>query len=81
MKENVEFTERETLTYEVEEIKKELSGRIDKRTIYRFWEMGEGDWKLQIIDKEDKRWLSAILIPKKVLDVILKNNVKEELKK
>jgi len=75
-----EYNERETITYEVIAIGRMHPGYVDDKIVYRFWQVSDGDWKLQIIDS-DKAPMEPILIPKKVIQKILNISVKEELKK
>jgi hypothetical protein len=75
-----EYEERENITYEVVRIGRSRPGYTDTKVVYRFWPVGDGDWKLQIIDS-DKAPIEPVLIPEKVIQKILNVTVKEELKK
>ena len=75
-----EYTENESVTYEVIAIGRMHPGYKDAKVVYRFWPVGDGDWKLQIIDS-DKPPVEPVLIPEKVIQKILNVIVKEDLKK
>jgi len=74
------YEENETITYEIIAVGRIRPGYTDVKVVYRFWQVGDGDWKLQIIDS-DKAPIEPILIPAKVIQKILNVSVKEELKK
>lgn len=80
MSEGWEYKEKESITYEVVAIGRGVPGYTDTRIVYRFWPVGDGDWKLQIIDS-DKAPVEPVLIPDKVISKILNVTVKGELKK
>lgn len=80
MDERLEYKESETVTYEVIAIGRSVPGYNDTKVVYRFWPIGDGDWKLHIIDS-DQAPIEPILIPKKVLDKILNIEVKKGLKR
>lgn len=73
-----EYTENENITYEVIG-EQRRGGYMDKLIVYRFWPVGSGAWKLQIIDS-DRTPIEPILIPAKVIDKIINVKVKAELK-
>ena len=75
-----EYEEKESITYEVIATSGPNSGYRDTKVVYRFWQAGDGDWKLQIIDS-DKAPMEPMLIPEKVIKKILNVTVKEDLKK
>ena len=76
----MEYRENETTTYEVIAIgRKGESAYVDSKVVYRFWPVGDGDWRLQVIDS-DKAPIEPILIPKKVVDKIINVVVKKGLK-
>jgi len=77
---NWEYEEKESITYEVVATRGPNSGYRDTKIVYRFWPVGDGDWKLQVIDT-DKAPIEPMLIPAKIIQKILNVNVKEELKK
>lgn len=74
-----EYKERESVTYEVVASGRLVPGYTDSKIVYRFWPVGDGDWKLQVIDS-DTAPIEPILIPKKVIDKMLNVTVKEDLK-
>jgi hypothetical protein len=77
---DITYIEKESITYEVIAEEMERPGYLKNRVMYRFWPIGDGDWKLQIIDG-NKAPIEPIVIPKKVIDKILNVNVKGDLKK
>ena len=83
MSSSIEYQESENKTYEVRMVIKEAPGYIKRTVLYRFWEVGDGDWKIIMIDSDDdaSRTNPAILLPKKVIDKIIKTTVKGELRK
>lgn len=74
-----EYEEKESVTYEVVASGRLVPGYTDSKVVYRFWPIGDGDWKLQIIDS-DEAPIEPIMIPKKVIDKILNVSVKKDLK-
>jgi hypothetical protein len=80
-----EYKERENKTYEVEAIRRDDMGYAMSRTLYRLWETSDGDWKIIVLDNTpntiDSSGTRAILLPKKVIDTIIRATVKGELKK
>lgn len=77
---NWTYTERESKTYEVIAERTQESGYVKHKIVYRFWPIGDGDWKIQVIDS-DHEPVEPIIIPEPVLDKILNVRVKGELKK
>jgi hypothetical protein len=75
-----EWEDKETKTYEVTASHADERGYVNRRVIYRLWEVEDGDWKIYIVDTA-KDETPAILLPKKVIDTIIKVTVKGELKK
>ncbi len=80
MDKNWEYTEKESKTYEVIAKTRPESGVVQARWVYRFWEVGDGDWKIQIIDS-DNAPMEPIILPEKVIQKMINVSVKEELKK
>lgn len=79
---NKEFLEKENKTYEVSVAIKDDSNYIKRRIKYRFWEAGDGDWELILLDSEDNYSARPLIwIPKKVIDKIINATVKKELKR
>lgn len=70
----------ETKTWEIEEIKKDASGYIDHKILYRIWKLGNGDWKVHI-NEMDGIEPEAIRLPKEVVDLLIKESVRDDLKK
>jgi len=75
----VVYKENESVTYEIIATHKDSQGAPTRRVIYRLWEVGDGDWKIHIIEDDDIVPF-AILLPKKVIDKIINVTVKDELK-
>ena len=75
----VEYKENESITYEITAIHKDISGAVSYRTLYRFWEVGQGDWKIHIVESGETEPF-ALLLPKKVIEKIINITVKNELK-
>lgn len=78
---DTEWTERSNDTFEIIAKHKGKSGYVERKVVYRFWKIEDDDWKLQIVDSEEPNYIGPILLPKKVIDAIIKATVKEELKK
>jgi len=79
--EDTEWIERNSETFEVIAKHKGSSGYTERKIVYRFWKIDDEDWKLQIVDSEEPNHIGPILLPKKVIDVIIRATVKGELKK
>jgi hypothetical protein len=82
MANEIEWKELENKTYEILAIHKDASGYINRKVVYRFWEAGDGDWKIHTIDSTDGEVSTpAVFLPKRVIDVIIRVTVKGDLKK
>jgi ligand-binding sensor domain-containing protein len=75
----VEYKERDSTTYEITALHKDSSGAVWKRILYRFWEVGDGDWKINVIE-DDEPSPFAIYLPSQVVNKIITITVKNELK-
>ena len=69
-----EYEERENVTYEIVRIGRTHPSYTDTKIVYRFWPVGDGDWKLQIIDS-DNAPVEPILIPAKVIQKMLNSMI------
>jgi len=72
---------RESRTWEItREIKREGSPYVETRITYRIWQAGDGDWKIHVIYSNPDTTSEAILLPKELLDIIIRETVRDDLK-
>jgi hypothetical protein len=81
MEKEIDWIENKSDTHEITARYKGISGYTERKIVYRFWQIDDGDWKLQIVDSEDSHSVGPVWLPKRVIDTIIKAAVKEELKK
>ena len=71
----------ETKTWEIRrEIKRQGSPYTDQSILYRVWPVGDGDWKIHAIYSNPDLVSEAMLLPKELLDVIVRESLKGDLR-
>ena len=76
---NIKVEISEYKMWEVESIEFDNFSQVRSRKIYRFWKQNPG-WKLQVTDRLSDESIITMYIPEKVINVLLKESVKEQLK-
>jgi hypothetical protein len=80
MESTSEYTVKESKTWEVTRTIKHEEKVVGYR-VYRLWKTGDGDWKMQEIDYTDENPVKgAIFIPWKVVEIMLRERNKDNLK-
>lgn len=74
-----EYKTIESKTWEIIKTEKDNGGYIVRRVIYRVWPVGDGDWKVQIVDTERPE-PETVFLPNKVLELIKRESVKKDLR-